>query len=120
MDFFDRLGKQFYLYRTECMKYQKQSGQVLLSPGASAGMLGITREAQQTVREFQHERHLLKKKWGWLDDVHSAAVGMQNSMEMHAADKRRYIVPEVYAPGLRRAKRFLEYAHTAYRGLPLS
>ncbi|WP_416347514.1 hypothetical protein [Acerihabitans sp. TG2] len=112
------LGKQYYQYCSECMKYQKQSSQVLLLSGVSAG-LGMTQQEQQTLREFQHELHLLQKNWGWLDDVHSAAVGMRNCMEMHSRDTRRDIVPQVYKPALRRAKIFLEYAHTAYQGLPL-
>jgi len=45
-------------------------------------------------------------------------LGMKNSMETNPNDKRLQIVPDVYDPALRRAKRFLDYAHAAYQGLP--
>ncbi|WP_145591599.1 phospholipase effector Tle1 domain-containing protein [Yersinia rochesterensis] len=120
--YIDWLGKQFYQYRSECMKYEEQREQVMASAGASAGMLGITPQAQRIADQFRTERDTLKKNWGWLDDVHSAAVGIKNSIETNPNDKRRYIVPDVYEPGLRRAKRFLQYAHAAYQGVtpPLS
>ncbi|WP_145608002.1 DUF2235 domain-containing protein [Yersinia rochesterensis] len=114
--YIDWLGKQFYQYRSECMKYEEQREQVMASAGASAGMLGITPQAQRIADQFRTERDTLKKNWGWLDDVHSAAVGIKNSIETNPNDKRRYIVPDVYEPGLRRAKRFLQYAHAAYQG----
>lgn len=114
--YIDWLGKQFYQYRSECMKYEEQREQVMASAGASAGMLGITPQAQRIADQFRTERDTLKKNWGWLDDVHSAAVGIKNSIETNPNDKRRYIMPDVYEPGLRRAKRFLQYAHAAYQG----
>jgi len=61
---------------------------------------------------------VLHKNWGWLEDVHDAAIKIKNSMENDPRDKRIYIVPNVYKPALRRARRFLDYAHAAYLGQP--
>ncbi|MCY0771112.1 DUF2235 domain-containing protein [Enterobacter cloacae complex sp. 2022EL-00788] len=113
------LGRQYYQYRSECMKYEKQRGDILTSTGASAGMLGISPQANGTASQFQDEIDVLKKNWGWLEDVHAAAIRMKNSMESNPSDKRLQIVPAVYGPVLRRAKRFLDYAQAAWRSLPL-
>jgi hypothetical protein len=44
---------------------------------------------------------------------------MQNAMEIRGShDTRRQLVPDVYIPALRRAKKFLAYGHAAYEGLP--
>ncbi|PKA32057.1 hypothetical protein CWR41_20100 [Cedecea lapagei] len=112
------LGRQYYEYRCECLKYEKQRGNVLTSAGASAGLVGITPQARAQAGQFQNELDVLHKNWGWLDDVHEAALGMRNSMETNPNDKRLQIVPDVYGPALRRARRFIEYARAAYHGLP--
>ncbi|WP_432369055.1 hypothetical protein ACRPH4_06820 [Pantoea allii] len=112
------LGRQYYQYRCECMKYEKQRGDILASAGASAGLLGISPQAKETSRHYQNELDVLHKHWGWLEDVHDAAIRMKNSMENHPNDKRIQIVPDIYRPALRRARRFLDYAHAAYLGQP--
>ncbi|WP_338627908.1 DUF2235 domain-containing protein [Enterobacter sp. JJBC] len=112
------LGRQYYQYRFECMKYEKQRGDILASAGASAGLLGISPQAKETSRHYQNELDVLHKNWGWLDDVHYAAIRMKNSMENNPNDKRIQIVPDIYRPALRRARRFLDYAHAAYLGQP--
>lgn len=108
------LGRQYYQYRSECMKYEKQRGDTLASAGASAGLLGISPQAKVTAGRYQNELDVLHKNWGWLEDVHDVAVKMKNSMEGDPDDKRLRIVPDVYGPALRRARRFLDYAHSAY------
>jgi hypothetical protein len=112
------LGRQYYQYRCECMKYEKQRGDILASADASAGLLGISPQAKETSRHYQNELDVLHKNWGWLDDVHDAAIRMKNSMENNPNDKRIQIVPDIYRPALRRARRFLDYAHAAYLGQP--
>ncbi|KFD00978.1 hypothetical protein GRAQ_04014 [Rahnella aquatilis CIP 78.65 = ATCC 33071] len=117
--YIDWLGRQFYLYRSQCIKYAEQRGQVMASAGASAGLLGISPKAQETASDIRNEMDILRKHWGWLDDVHRAALSMQNVMEMpNSHDTRRQLVPDVYIPALRRAKKFLAYGHAAYEGLP--
>ena len=111
------LGRQYYQYRSECMKYEKQRGDVLASAGASTGLVGITPQAQGQASQFQSELDVLHKNWGWLEDVHDAALRMKNSMEGNPADKRLQVVPDIYGPALSRAKRFLSYAHAAYQNL---
>ncbi|OVZ80354.1 hypothetical protein CBW54_18765 [Yersinia kristensenii] len=112
------LGRQYYQYRSECMKYEKQRENVLASAGASAGLLGISPQAKESAGNYQNELNVLKKNWGWLEDVHDAAIKMKNSMELNPDDKRLQIVPDIYGPALRRAKRFLKYAHAAYLNQP--
>ncbi|WHZ40842.1 DUF2235 domain-containing protein [Rahnella bonaserana] len=117
--YIDWLGRQFYLYRSQCLKYSEQRGQVMASAGASAGLLGISPKAQEIASDIRNEIDILRKHWGWLDDVHRAALSMQNAMEMpDSKDIRRQLVPDVYIPALRRAKKFLTYGHAAYEGLP--
>ncbi len=117
--YIDWLGRQFYQYRSQCLKYSEQRGQVMASAGASAGLLGISPKAQETASDIRNEIDILRKHWGWLDDVHRAALSMQNAMEMpDSKDIRRQLVPDVYIPALRRAKKFLAYGHAAYEGLP--
>ncbi|WP_338463774.1 phospholipase effector Tle1 domain-containing protein [Franconibacter daqui] len=111
------LGRQYYQYRCECMKYEKQRD-ILVSAGSSVGQLGVSSQAKETSRHYQNELDVLHKNWGWLEDVHDAAIKMKNSMENDPNDKRIYIVPNVYKPALRRARRFLDYAHAAYLGQP--
>lgn len=116
--YIDWLGRQYYQYRTECMKYEKQRGDTLASAGASAGFAGITQEAKETAGQYANELAVLQQNWGWLDDVKDTAIRMRNSMEQDPMDKRRDIVPKVYGPALRRAKCFLEYSHAAHLGKP--
>lgn len=116
--YIDWLGRQYYQYRTECMKYEKQRGDTLASAGASAGFAGITQEAKETAGQYANELSVLQQNWGWLDDVKDAAIRMRNSMEQDPMDRRREIVPNVYGPALWRAKRFLDYSHAAYLGKP--
>jgi hypothetical protein len=61
---------------------------------------------------------VLHRNWRWLEEVHNAAKVMKNSMENDPYDTRIQIVPDIYGPALSRAKRFLDYAHAAYRGQP--
>lgn len=112
------LGRQYYQYRCECMKYEKQRGDILASAGASVGLLGISSQAKETSRHYQNELDVLHKNWGWLGDVHDAAIRMKNRMENDPNDKRIQMVPDIYRPALRRARRFLDYAHAAYLGQP--
>jgi hypothetical protein len=116
--YIDWLGRQYYQYRKECIKYEKQREDVLTSAGASAGLLGVTPKAQETAGQFQSEIDILHKNWGWLEDVHDAAIRMKNSMETNPDDRRIVILPAVYGPALRRARKFLDYAHSAFEGLP--
>lgn len=116
--YIDWLGRQYYQYRTECMKYEKQRGDTLASAGASAGFAGITQEAKETARQYASELSVLQQNWGWLDDVKDTAIRMRNSMEQNPMDRRRDIVPNVYGPALWRAKRFLDYFHAAHLGKP--
>jgi len=116
--YIDWLGRQYYQYRTECIKYEKQRGDTLASAGASAGLAGITQGAKEKAGYYTNELHILQQHWGWLDDVKDAAIRMRNSMENTQADKRKHILPEVYGPALWRAKRFLNYFHAANLGKP--
>lgn len=116
--YIDWLGRQYYQYRIECMKYEKQRDDTLLSAGASLGFAGITQEAKETAGQYSSELHILQQNWGWLDDVKDAAIRMRNSMEQNPADRRREIVPDIYGPALWRAKRFLDYFHAAQLGKP--
>ena len=116
--YIDWLGRQYYQYRTECMKYEKQRDETLASAGASAGFAGITQEAKETAAQYANELSVLQQNWGWLDDVKDAAIRMRNSMEQDPMDRRREIVPNVYGPALWRAKRFLDYSHAAHLGKP--
>lgn len=116
--YIDWLGRQYYQYRTECMKYEKQRGDVLASAGASAGFAGITQEAKEAAGQYASELSVLQQNWGWLDDVKDAAIRMRNSMEQNPMDRRREIVPDVYEPALWRAKRFLDYSRAAHLGKP--
>ncbi|GJL42774.1 MULTISPECIES: phospholipase effector Tle1 domain-containing protein [Enterobacter cloacae complex] len=112
------LGKQYYQYRCECIRYEKLRGNVLASAEASAGLLGISTQAKESAGNYQNELDILKKNWGWLEDVHDVAIKMKNSMELNPDDMRLEIVPDIYGPALRRAKRFLDYANAAYLGQP--
>lgn len=46
------LGRQYYQYRCECMKYEKQRGDILASAGASAGLLGLSPQAKEASRHY--------------------------------------------------------------------
>ena len=116
--YIDWLGRQYYRYRVECMRYEKQRGDTLASAGASAGFAGITQQAKETAGQYASELSVLQQNWGWLDDVKDAAIRMRNSMEQNPMDRRREIVPNVYRPALWRAKRFLDYFHAANLGKP--
>jgi len=112
------LGRQYYQYRCECMKYEKQLGVILASAGTAAKLLGILEQAKETTRQSLNELDVLHKNWGWLKDIHDAAIIMKNSMEYDPNDKRIQILPDIYRPALRRARRFLNYAQAAYLGQP--
>lgn len=112
------LGRQYYQYRSECIRYEKQREDILASAGVSAGLLGISSQAKEVSGHYQNELDVLHKNWGWLDDVHDVAIRMKNSMESDPNDKRMQIVSDIYRPALRRARRFLDYAYAAYLGQP--
>lgn len=116
--YIDWLGRQYYQYRKECLNYERQRDNTLSSADASAGLLGITPQGRATATGLQNELVILKKNWGWLEDVHDAALKMQNSMESNPNDKRLTLQPDIYRPALRRAKLFLNYAHAAWQDLP--
>ncbi|MGL4723868.1 MAG: hypothetical protein ACRCWW_05090 [Scandinavium sp.] len=116
--YFEWMGRQYYQYRSECIKYEKKRGDVLSSAAASAGLVGISPQAKESAGQYQHEMNVLHKNWGWLEDVRSAALKMKNSMENNPDDKRLQIVPGIYEPALRRARRFIDYAHAAEMNQP--
>ena len=116
--YFEWMGRQYYQYRRECIKYKNKRGDALSSAAASAGLLGISPQAKEIAGRYQNELDLLHKNWGWLEDVHSSAVKMRNSMENNPDDKRLRIVPDIYEPALRRARRFIGYAQAAFLDQP--
>lgn len=116
--YFEWMGRQYYQYRRECIKYENKRGDALSSAAASVGLLGISSQAKETAGQYQNELDLLRKNWGWLEDVHSAALKMRNSMENNPNDKRLRIVPNIYEPALRRARRFIGYAQAAFLDQP--
>ncbi|UAN42460.1 MULTISPECIES: phospholipase effector Tle1 domain-containing protein [unclassified Enterobacter] len=116
--YFEWMGRQYYQYRRECIKYENKRGDALSSATASVGLLGISSQSKETAGQYQNEIDLLRKNWGWLEDVHSAALKMRNSMENNPDDKRLRIVPNIYEPALRRARRFIGYAQAAFLDQP--
>lgn len=108
------LGKQYYRYRREYTKLEDDRRDVFASAGASAGLVGITPQAKEEASQMQIKHNILDTYWGWLKDVHETAIKMKNLMEGNFGDTRCAIVPDVYIPALRRAKRFLAYAQAAY------
>lgn len=116
--YFEWMGRQYYQYRLECIKYKNKRGDTLSSAAATAGLLGISPQAKEIAGRYQNELDLLHKNWGWLEDVHSAALIMRNSMENNPNDKRLRIVPDIYEPALRRARRFIGYAQAAFLDQP--
>ena len=116
--YFEWMGRQYYQYRRECIKYKNKRGNTLSSAAASAGFLGISPQAKEIASRYQNELNLLHTNWGWLEDVHSAALKMRNSMENNPDDKRLRLVPDIYEPALRRARRFIGYAQAAFLDQP--
>lgn len=124
--YIDWLGQQHYQYRTQRIKYVEQRGDILASAGASAGLIGISHQAYETVGTLQEAQDILDKNWGWLQDVHDAAsklvrdtVGSgPEAQGKHPYDTRMKLAPGVYGLAVLRAKKFHEYGVTAYMGLP--
>lgn len=117
------LGIQYYQYRTELQNQNDLRGEALtdaaLSTGGSAGLLGISPQSRAEEKGHLNKIAILKEHWGWLEDVRSAALLLTESMENNPHDTRRNLLPDVYEPGYRRAKKFLSYAHSASQGKPL-
>jgi len=107
------LGIQYYQYLTEYQAHDDMRREGLDSAGSSAGLLGISPQARADEKNQLNKMTILKTNWGWLDDVRSAAFVLTQSIANNPDDKRVHVLPDIYGPGYRRAKKFLDYARAA-------
>ena len=113
--YFEWLGKQFYEYKSELRKLEKQESDILTSAGSLQG-LGYTREAKQSRADILGAISLLKKHWGWLSEV-SIAADVLLTQQYH-------LPPQIYKdnliiPAENRARKFKQYGTAGYDGKPM-
>lgn len=113
--YFEWLGKQFYEYKSELRRLEKQESDILTSAGSLQG-LGYTREAKQSRADILGAISLLKKHWGWLSEV-SIAADVLLTQQYH-------LPPQIYrdnliVPAENRARKFKQYGTAGYDGKPM-
>ncbi|HHX8748715.1 PAAR domain-containing protein [Morganella morganii] len=113
--YFEWLGKQFYEYKSELRRLEKQESDILTSGGSLQG-LGYTRKANQSWDDILGAISLLKKHWGWLSEV-SIAADVLLTQQYH-------LPPQIYrdnliVPAEDRARKFKQYGTAGYDGKPM-
>lgn len=122
--YFIWLGEKMYEYRQELQKLEKREDEEYRIAGITLGQIGSDmRRAKTTSKEVA----ILKKHWGWLDDVNDEAVKLyrdyhQRDNYYSRGDVRFHhdgLLKNIWYPAYLRAKWFMECQVSAYKGLPL-
>ena len=114
--YFEWLGKQHYEYKSELRRLEGIQSSILLSPGASMGLAGITPQARQASDEVAEDIRILKKHWGWLSDVAKAAYLL---LTRKLYKPPQMFMDNIHKPACVRASHFIECGTAGFDGKPL-
>ncbi|ENY6785899.1 hypothetical protein ACF1CY_003388 [Providencia rettgeri] len=62
---------------------------------------------------------ILKKQWGWLDDIWEEAVKLRNDFTNHPHERRLQLQPQIWQPAFNRAIWLCDCRAHAYQNLPM-
>ncbi|HEY2452110.1 MAG TPA: DUF2235 domain-containing protein [Scandinavium sp.] len=112
--YFEWLGTQYYQYRKRLQQLEAQHKQIYASTDAVNGLVGITSQAKNAADDVAEDITLLKKHWGWLEDVRDAAYQQLRNDAVPPPVYRE----NVYEPACARAQYFIDCGGFGYRGEP--
>ena len=110
------LGEQYYRYVWQMQDLDEQGNRSLASGANAAGIFGVSPQGKAQAEEYRQKQQTLRNNWGWLEEVHQAALGLRNDLLNSPNDNRLQLCPEIYGRALKRAEQYLNYYHCAYRG----
>ncbi|WP_105607957.1 DUF2235 domain-containing protein [Cronobacter sakazakii] len=112
--YFEWLGAQYYLYRKRLRLLEAQHSAIYRSYEAANGLLGISSQAKSAADDIVEDIAILKKHWGWLDEVRDAAYQQLRDDQ----DLPPVYYENVYEPACIRAQYFIDCGGFGYRGEP--
>ncbi|WP_370973998.1 phospholipase effector Tle1 domain-containing protein [Enterobacter wuhouensis] len=112
-DYFEWLSRQFYEYKSELRRLEGIRNGIMTSTSSASGLLGLSSQARQEMDSVTEDIATLKKHWGWLSDVASAASLLLT--------QKFYYPPKIYLdnilePALLRARRYLDCGTAGHDG----
>lgn len=112
-DYFEWLSRQFYEYKSELRRLEGLRNGIMTSTSSASGLLGLSSQARQEMDSVTEDIAILKKHWGWLSDVASAASLLLT--------QKFYYPPKIYLdnilePALLRARRYLDCGTAGHDG----
>lgn len=112
-DYFEWLSRQFYEYKSELRRLEGIRNGIMTSASSASGLLGLSSQARQEMDSVTEDIATLKKHWGWLSDVASAASLLLT--------QKFYYPPKIYLdnilePALLRARMFLDCGTAGHDG----
>jgi len=112
--YFEWLGGQYYQYRKKLNELEMKYKHVYSSADAVHGLLGVSSQTSKVATELSEDIALLKKNWGWLEDVRDAAYQQLRNDAVPPPVYRE----NVYEPACARAQYFIDCGGSGYRGEP--
>ncbi|WP_336432174.1 phospholipase effector Tle1 domain-containing protein [Providencia alcalifaciens] len=109
--YFEWLGRQFYEYKSELRRLEKEKSDTLTGPGSLQGGFGITRQAKQDSSDIDNDIRLLKKHWSWLSEVSRAADVL---LTQKFNNPPELYVNNILEPARRRARYFIQCGEAGY------
>lgn len=110
--YFEWLGTQYYQYRKRLRQLESQHSSVYRSVDSVNGMLGVSSQAKNAADDISEDIALLKKNWGWLEDVRDAAYQQLRNDAVPPPVYRE----NVYEPACARAQYFIDCGGFGFRG----
>jgi len=112
-DYFEWLSRQFYEYKSELRRLEGIRNGIMTSASSASGLLGLSSQARQEMDSVTEDIATLKKHWGWLSDVASAASLLLT--------QKFYYPPKIYLdnilePAFLRARMFLDCGTAGHDG----
>lgn len=112
--YFEWLGAQYYQYRKRLRQLELLHSKIYSSAVSVNGMLGVSSQAKSAADDISEDIALLKKNWGWLEDVSDAAYQQLRNDAIPPPVYRE----NVYEPACARARYFIDCGGYGYRGEP--
>lgn len=115
--YFIWLGEKYYEYKLELADVKSsedsENRKVILSYPYD------TQNQINKANVYSEKIAILKKQWGWLDDIWDKAVKLRNNFRNHPHEQRLQLQPQIWYPAFNRALWLCDCQSHAFQNLPM-
>ncbi|MBQ0326238.1 DUF2235 domain-containing protein [Providencia rettgeri] len=115
--YFIWLGEKYYEYKLELANVKSsedsENRKIILSYPYD------TQNQINKANIYSEKIAILKKQWGWLDDIWDKAVKLRNNFRNHPHEQRLQLQPQIWYPAFNRALWLCDCQSHAFQNLPM-